>query len=203
MILLSGASGCGKTTTAKCLESIGCSIVPTYTTRKLRDNDLYTISVSNDEFNDMVKHKKFMSHVGYNTKNGKVRYGIPVLEYKKGKYKSIVKPMVIINAYEYTNDIIDYIRRYEYDPIFKVFIDVDYSTIVDVVIKDENRLSTNNDLKDRLKRDDYKMRELKDKANLIIDNSSMKLSPDEMSNIIIREYTKYIDRMVTEGGYVI
>lgn len=47
LVLITGVSGVGKSTIIECLvESFNWKVVPTYTTRKLRENENYKISIS-------------------------------------------------------------------------------------------------------------------------------------------------------------
>lgn len=185
MILISGASGSGKTTVTKELEKLGYSIIPTYTTRPPRPNDYGTICIEPSEFEYMLTHNKFISYHIFNSVMGEVAYGVPVSENPDSYSNS-----VIILAKEYLEDIIHYITHYTEDRTFLAYINVDNDTIIKNSMEDAERGLANTDLQNRLDRDKDKNNSLKNIADMVIDNSNFKLSPMEIANMISAYYRK-------------
>ena len=175
IILLMGPTGSGKTTTCKELEEYGAEIVPTYTTRKPRPNDDYTECIDESIFKDMIRKDKFVSHAVFHATFGDVYYGIP-----KIKYMDKYKKYVIIGAYEYFDDIMNYYG----ENVHSVFIDVDDETIIEKSMNDETRGDSNKDLKDRLERDREKNIELARKSDLLVDNEKMWITPRGLARMI-------------------
>lgn len=175
IILLMGPTGSGKTTTCKELEEYGAKIIPTYTTRKPRPNDAYTKCIDENRFKDMIRRDKFVSHAVFHATFGDVYYGIPKIK-NMDKYKKYV----IIGAYEYFDDII----KYYGEDVYSVFIDVDDETIIEKSMNDESRGGSNKDLKDRLERDRGKNIELARKADLLVYNEKMWVSPKGLARMI-------------------
>lgn len=180
MIIITGNSGSGKTTVAKSLETLNCNIIPTYSTRNPRPNDDYTVCISEDEFKVMINDNKFMAHSSFDSKLGKLYYGIP-------NVKQNNKINVVIAVYEYIEDIIKYAKSIN-EPILKVFIDVDDETIINTSMKDSGRGESNKDIKNRLERDRKKNLELKVDADVCINNHGMKLEPMRIASIILTTY---------------
>lgn len=199
MILIMGPSGSGKTTVAKELDKLGCYIVPTYTTRGPRPDDAYTICVYDDTFRRLLNNKRFISHATFHAKFGDVSYGIPVEEYLQNVKSYATFPVVIISAYEYVDDIVEYAKMCKGDPVFKVYLDVDIDTIVKKSLGDSKRGQANIDLYSRVERDSLKNEKLKHYADFVVNNRGMQKSPYDIACDIVLEYQNFLTKKM-QGG---
>ena len=179
LYLLMGPSGSGKTTTCKELEKRGFTIVPTYTTRKPRPVDDYTVCISEEKFLSLKENREFISTATYASKMGEVSYGIPRITMEKER------AYVIVCAEEYYWDIVFHCDRINY-PKVRIFLDVDDDTILAMSEKDQTRAEANIDVSDRLKRDREKHTFLRAHSDLIICNHKMEKTPEEITEKIIQ-----------------
>lgn len=187
MILISGASGSGKTTVAKELEKKCYIVVPTYTTRPKRHNDDFTKCISRKAFNKLCNNDKFITYHTFQSKMGDVSYGIPTKEYEKNTSNTI-----LIVAYEYIDAITEFVNTNTHDKAFLVYIDVDEISILNKLNNDTSRGSSSNDLEDRLKRDRSKNELLCKSADFVINNYEYKLSPKKLADMINEEYCRFL-----------
>lgn len=188
MILIAGDSGSGKTSALYRLENMGYTIIPTHSTRQPRPKDKGTICISESDFQEMLLRGYFVSYHVFNSKMGKVAYGISLTE-----YEDILQDSVLVIAKEYFDDISSYLSRHTADKPYLVYLDVDEKSIIDKVYNNPNRETSNIDLLDRLNRDRGKNDYLKSIANLVIDNRGFHLSKDEVVNIIEKTYREFIN----------
>lgn len=188
MILLAGDSGSGKTAALYALEKLGYSVIPTYSTRQPRPKDKGTICISETEFQGMLMCDRFVSYHIFDSKMGKVAYGISLTEYEDN-----LEDSVLVLAKEYFDDIVHYLTRYTTDKPFLVYLDVDERSIIGKAYNHPNRKTSNVDLLDRLNRDREKNNYLKSMANLVVDNKEFHLSKYEVANIIETSYKKFIN----------
>lgn len=188
MILLAGQSGSGKTAALYALEKLGYSVIPTYSTRKPRPKDKGTICISESEFQGMLMRDRFVSYHVFDSKMGKVAYGISLTE-----YEDVLEDSVLVLAKEYFDDIVSYLSRRTTDKPFLVYLDVDENSIIGKAYNHPNRKTSNVDLLDRLERDRSKNNYLKSMANLVIDNREFHLSKYEVADTIEKKYRDFID----------
>ena len=178
MILIFGPSGSGKTALAKEMERCGYFVIPTYTTRPIRENDFFTEHISESEMNRLINEKQTISDVTYDTEYGRVSYCIKNDDC--GKYNSVL----IANMKFYED-----ICKVDPDLIsYKVFLDVDYNTIINNKV---NRGITDIDTKKRLERDAKDMEVLKSESNLVIQNHGFKMSPSQLVSEIVSKIIDY------------
>lgn len=185
MIILSGATGSGKTTVAKELDEIGFTIIPTFTTRPPRENDDYTVCVSEEQFRSIDRAALFMATGTFDSKMGKISYGIPIEPYLTRHSESVA-----ILVQEYMDDTIKYVTENTNDTLLRVYIEVDEETLIERSMKDDSRGKSNTDLKDRIIRDREKNNLLRDQADLIIVNDGFTMSPKEVAACIIDDYKR-------------
>ena len=185
MIIISGATGSGKTTVAKELDEIGFTVIPTFTTRPPRENDDYTVCVSEEQFRSIDRAALFMATGTFNSKMGQVSYGIPIEPYLTRHSEAVA-----ILVQEYMDDTIKYISENTDDMLLRVYLEVDEETLINNSMKDNSRGKSNLDLKDRIARDREKNKVLRDQADIIIVNDDFLLSPKEIAEIIIDEYKR-------------
>lgn len=187
MILITGDSGSGKTGALYALEEIGYNVIPTYTTRQPRPKDKGTICISETEFQGMIMKNMFVSFHTFNSKMGKLSYGISLVD-----HEDILENSAVIIVKEYYNDIIHHLRRRSLDVPYIVYIDVDEDSIIEKAGNSPNRGSSVIDLPSRLKRDREKNDYLKSIANLVVDNRNFKLGKYDVANIISTGYKSFL-----------
>ena len=199
MILIMGPSGSGKTTVSKELEKINCYIVPTYTTRLPRPSDDFTVCLNRDDFYKLLMKNAFIAYHSFDSKIGRVSYGIPTIEYENNRRPLSNFPPVIIATYEYMNDIIKYAKNHGDEPVFKVYLNVDRYTIIRKSSSDKSRGDSNIDLLNRLERDKDKNDKLLEMADLVIDNYRMKIPPQKIADTILTKYREYLNDLIKGG----
>lgn len=187
MILLSGPTWSGKTTIAKFLEKLGYDIIPTFTTRDKRPDDMYTESISINEFNVMEFKKKFISSHTFSAQFGDVSYGIPKIP-KKSSGNSVA-----IVAYEYIDDFKEYIENIN-DAMYLVYLNVPENVIIERSMKDDGRGISNSDLINRLERDRDKNQEIKGISTISLSNAYD--TPYNVAKVISTEYQKFLNENV-------
>lgn len=185
MLLITGQSGSGKTTTAKALNQQGYKIIPTYTTREPREDDAFSVSISPEQFADAVRQGSFLTHTTVHTIFGPWSYGMRLCDFTV-PYEHIVA----ICVYEYIADFQFMMRVRRDDKLFIVYLDVDDETI----LRNANRNKRGNadaDNRDRLIRDHDKEEKTKALADLVIDNHGLKKSVNEIATEILNAYNKF------------
>ena len=186
MILITGATGSGKTELCKALEKMGYNIVDTYTTRPSRPDDAFTKCINQNEFDKMIDNDELVSCTTYSTKYGKVSYA-----FNKTDFEDLLSSVVVVSKPSY-DDIIQYITNYypnEKDMVLLVYINVDKKTII---TNKTNRGITNTDTIDRLKRDAENLKILELKADLFVQNNRFEHTPQQIAE---RVNAKYIEKM--------
>jgi len=183
MIILYGSTGSGKTTTAIELERLGMRVVPTYTTRPPREDDFGTICTTEEEFEKALINNKIFTHTSYNATFGKCRYWL-----MKSEFSGYTTNSVLVGNYEFSNSINEWAEIAFRCSVFNVFIKVDYN----IIVERDNAKSKRIERMDRLKRDDYKMKELEASADLIINNQSLQLSKNVVADLIMESYDIFL-----------
>ena len=183
MIVLYGSTGSGKTTTAMELEQFGMRVVPTYTTRPPRKDDFGTIATTEEIFQEALKANKIFTQTSYNATFGKCRYWL-----MKSEFSGFTEDTVLVGNYEFSEAINKWDALAFRCRVFNVFIKVDYDIIVERDRNEKRRIER----MDRLRRDDYKMKELEANADLIINNQSLQLNKTVVADLIMESYDIFL-----------
>ncbi len=188
MIIIDGPTGSGKTTTLKELETLGYKVIPTYTTRPIRAHDFGTIHVEPNEYNAVFKENKTFADFKINTAYGEYVWYLNTDDLKKAGNMS-----ALVGSIKITPTLAVYANWVLREPLFKVFLNVDYKTILertkDFINGDENAIK---DRLRRFKKDDDELQGLKFNANFVVENRDMGIAPHVVADLIIENYQLFL-----------
>lgn len=108
LLVLTGKSGSGKTTTAEFLHQHGLKKVVTYTTRPKREGEKDGIDyhfVSKEEFKKMIDNSKFLEYAVYDASFGRVYYGSLKEDYNKMDSVIVLNPKGVEKLLSYDGGI--------------------------------------------------------------------------------------------------
>lgn len=106
LLVLTGKSGSGKTTTSNILQTYGLKKVVTYTTRPKREGEKDGIDyhfVSDKKFKQMIDHSDFLEHASYDASFGRVYYGSLKEDYNKMDSVIVLNPKGVEKLLSYSN----------------------------------------------------------------------------------------------------
>lgn len=194
MIVISGFSGSGRTQVMNQMFKNGrVSPIVTYTTKDCQNGFGNGIM----EFMDIEKFSHRASRGGFLVKsfvdyNGeRVWYGIPKVE-----EKCLGLSTSVLGRLDFLDTLLTIAKR-NYTDIFNVFIDVDAENILFKKtyqgLDFYDRYKNIDDVKMILAREYYDLKQLRENADLIIDNKNLQLTVSFMARVIYNRYMKFLE----------